>query len=363
MSFQTQVEDRVGTISDTSALTDWLTDGARIVIDYLANRRSDKLDLYATEKSDSGSGVDITGGRPISAHKSNYPARRIPVEMKARAVDADSSEYATATDPVWYVSETKGYVLPLGGTIRWAAYPAVAYNASTVSNFPPEGYPAFVLYASIQYQIRNINDLIKSTLGGLTFTFPSTVTPPAAPSFTYTDAIADTIGTETIVFTDTLTFVAPTFGGDYTDMDTALSNQDVDLASGFGLKLKTQLEEFNEKLQNAVAEFNKDSQSHQLNLQKAIEQARINSQRLAEQAKLTTDVDLQNKINSLKKEMDEYSASLGKYQSDNQSYSIQVNKEIQRVGTLVQQYQTMSANYIEILKELRQEYKTIMETL
>src|SRR3990167_10430053 len=96
MSFLTNVEDLVGTCSDTTAVGDFLTAGARIVVDSLALKQSDKLNLYATDKTDAGSGVDVTGGMVISAHKSNYPARKISVEMKAKTIDADSLHYALA---------------------------------------------------------------------------------------------------------------------------------------------------------------------------------------------------------------------------------------------------------------------------
>ena len=196
-TFQERIEDHVGTLAsaDTAFMTDLLTDGARVVVDYLVNKGSDKIEVYATEKVDAGSGIEITSGKPFSAHKANYPARRIPTEMRAKAVDADSSHYAIATDPVWYIEKEKAHVLPGGGAIRWIGYPIVLHSASTISNYPPEGYEAMVLYASQRYLIRILSDLTTSTLGGITASFPaSSGGVLAAPSFTYTDARADLIG-------------------------------------------------------------------------------------------------------------------------------------------------------------------------
>ena len=67
MSFLTRIEDLIGTFSDTTAITDFLTEGARIVSDRL---KSERLVIYATDKTDAGSGIAINGGRPLSAHKS-----------------------------------------------------------------------------------------------------------------------------------------------------------------------------------------------------------------------------------------------------------------------------------------------------
>lgn len=167
-TFQNKVEDISVAISDTTALSSWLTQGARIVVDILADKRSDKLGLYATAKTDSGSGIGITGGRVISAHKSGYPARRIAAEDYGRATNTGSIHYATATDPAWYILETMGYVKPSGGTLRWVAYPSVAYSDSAVSNFPPEAYDAFVYYAGVQSLMRAIADSITNMATHLT---------------------------------------------------------------------------------------------------------------------------------------------------------------------------------------------------
>lgn len=226
-TFQARVQDLVGTQADTAALTDWLTEGARVVVDALADKRSDKLELYATAKTYSGSGgVDVTGGRVISAHKAGYPAQRVPAEMYAETVDADSIHYGLATDPSWYILETKGYVQPSGGTLRWVAYPSVLFSASTISNFPPEAYPAVAYYAAIQSLYRDTTDLIKTTLAGITYS-------------------------------------APTFGGSYTNITTHLTNQDIELAKGEADKLSLQLNEYGADIQLEIQRIQALISQHQ----------------------------------------------------------------------------------------------------
>jgi len=366
MSFQTRIEDHVGTLAsaDTTFMTDVLTDGARVVIDYLVNKGSDKIEIYATDKADAGSGVDITSGKPFSAHKSNYPARRIPVEMKAKAADADSLHYALSTDPVWYIDKTKAYVLPGGGKVRWIDYPTVLYSDSTVTNYPPEGYDPMVLYASQRYLIRILSDLTTTTIGGITtFTTPTSIVPPASPNFTYTDAIIATVGISQINFTDSLSFTPPVFGGSYTTMDTALGNQDVELAQGYNQKIQSQLGQYSQDLQKAVADFQKDLQDYQLGLQKAIENARLESQRLTQQAQITTDTNLQNEIYTLNEQVQEYQALLGKYQAEVGNYGAQIQKESVRIQSLIAQYQLMSQNYLQILENIRKEFQLSLESL
>lgn len=367
MSFQTRIEDYVGTLAsaDTTFMTDTLTAGARVVADYIVRKSSDKVDLYATDKTDTdgSTGIDVTGGVVISAHKSYYPARRIPVEMKAKALDGDSLHYAISTDPVWFIEKSKGYVLPGGGVLRHFVYPAVTYSDSTISNYPPSAIPAVVLYAAAQYSIRILSDLTTTTIGGISFTSPSLVVPPSSPSFTWTDAVAATVGMTQIGFTDELVFNPPVFTGSYTSMDTALTNQDIELGLGYNQKIQSQLNEYSQNIQKAVADFQKDLQTYQLGLQKAIENARLESQRLTQQAQITTDINLQNEINTLNEQIQEYQAQLAKYQGDISSYGTQIQKEASRIQSILGQYQLQSQNYLQILENLRKEFQLSLESL
>ncbi len=169
-TFQTRIEDYIGSFSDTAALTEFLTEGARIVADRL---KPERLALYATDKTDGGSGITITAGRPLSAHKSGYEATLIPVGMKAVAADSDSIHYAVSTNPKWYIDLTKAYVLPGGGKIKWFAYPTVLYTASSITNFPPQGLPSIVLYSALQGCLQNINTSAANVLSNVSYTKPT----------------------------------------------------------------------------------------------------------------------------------------------------------------------------------------------
>jgi hypothetical protein len=98
---------------------------------------------------------------------------------------------ATNTDPVYYVENTMGYVIPSGGTIIGVTYPSVAYGddpSSKPTGFPPELKQGIVLYAVIQILLAKSNTILNS-LDALNL---DNVTPPAQPSsasFTYTDAV------------------------------------------------------------------------------------------------------------------------------------------------------------------------------
>src|SRR5574343_250876 len=254
-TFKVRVEDRIGDVGDDAALSDWLTAGGRYITNLLPPQRIEK---FTTTLTDSGSGVSITTSRVLSAHKAGYNAVLVPSGLAAQVADSASIHYAGTTDPVFYILNGLAFVKPGGGSVIAMAYPTVAYGDSTITAFPADLDEAVVLYASIQGRIRQLSDLAMTTIGGITFVTPVIPLPPASPSFTYTPgtytnanydpaiyikALIDTISATTVSFTDTLSFVPPVFTGIYTNTDTALTNQDIELASGHLSKVATQLNE------------------------------------------------------------------------------------------------------------------------
>ena len=368
-TFGARTQDYIGTFSNTDLLDDTLTAGARIVIDLLAIKEEalspvhSRLELYATDKTDSGTGVDITGGRAINAHKSDYGARRVSQRLIAQVAAATSIHFAVATDPVWYLLKNEAFIKPGGGVVRWVAYPTVGNGDSAVSNFPPEGYPIFVLYSAVQCQMSIISTLIVTTIGGVSYTAPTNVSAPSAPSFTWTDATDTTINLSTVSINKTLTFKPSAFGGSFTNAETALSNEDIELAGGHLSKISQQLQEYTTDLQRQLSEFNKEAKQYDNELQEAITQAGIDAQRASAQAALTQDKKLQNEINDYRQDVDEYQAELGKYQGDIADYAAQVNEEVQRIGTIVGQYSLMSQSHLALLQSLKQEYTEILGTI
>ena len=364
-TFQVRVQDYIGgtgATTDTDALNDWLTEGARLATDKF---KPERLAIYATDKTDGGSGIAITAGRPLSAHKSGYEARLVPVGMKAVIADGSSIHYAIATDPAWYIDSTKAYVLPSGGTVKWFAYPTVAYTESTISNFPPQGLPVVVLYTSIQGQIRNINDLIKTTIGGLAFTTPLDLSETAAPSFSWTDAVAGTYTATSIgAVPSAPTYTKPTQTFDVTQLENFLeTDEDVELSQAQLGRLDHEIKEYQLDIQNELNEYNQELAVYKATLEHNLETARVTQEKVLKEASDTTELNKFNELQTLAEQVQEYQAVLGKHQSDVNNYAAQVSAEAQRLQLVIQQHTTTSAGYSEVLKNLKEEYNRSLETL
>lgn len=407
-TYQVRVEDRIGTVNDTAAISDWLTAGAKFITNILPLER---LLKYTTNLIDAGSGISVTTYRVVSANKSGYGAREVPHTLAGSVGNSSSIHYPSSTDPVFYILNGLAYVKPSGGTVVAMAYPTVAYSDSTITAFPIDLDEGVVLYACIQGRLRQMSDLTITTLGGLSISTIATPVAPSAPSFTYTDAtysnaeynpaiyvkaLIDTISATTISFSDTLAYTPPVFSGSYTNTDTALTNQDIELANAHLNKVRAQLEEMQKDLLNSLNEFNRDKGEFDANLQVAISQAQLTQQRLVEQSRLQIElnkfneqqevqtalanqnqeavIDAQNKAKAmelaivnqskeLERQIQEYQGQLSKYGQEVSSYAQEVNQEVSRVAQRINQYNAQFQQYAVGLEGLRQEFQNFIKAI
>lgn len=147
-TFLVRVEALTGTTSETTDMSDWLTAGAKWLIDLLPE---EKLLRMTTTATDSGSGVSVASMRVFGAYKSGYRAIQLHPGEYARYVDSASRFYGTSTTPVFYILNGALFVKPGGGTAQVITYPTVAYGDSTITGMPTEWEQAVVLYAASQY--------------------------------------------------------------------------------------------------------------------------------------------------------------------------------------------------------------------
>ena len=104
-----------------------------------------------TSKSIGSETEVLNTGKILSVFAGSYEARAITNNLKYRAIDSDSIEYATSTDPVYYIESNKINVLPNNLLCRYEEiqYASVAYDDSSISIFPDEAEYLVVLRAAI----------------------------------------------------------------------------------------------------------------------------------------------------------------------------------------------------------------------
>ena len=403
-TFQVRVEDKVGTVGDTTAISDWLTDGAKYIANVIP---PDRLEKYTVPLTDAGSGISVTSHRILRAHKTDYGARRIDAGMKARAEDSNSIHYATTDDPCWTIINGKAYVIPGGGTVQAMAYPTVVYSESTIASFPSDLDDGVVTYAAMRARLRQISDLI-ALITAISFTDSVAPTAPSAPSFTFTpvtytdanynaaiyiDALIDTISSTSISFSDTLSYSPPVFQGNYTNTDTALTAEDIELGNAHLSKVGTQLNQYQNDLAESMNEFTKDKVVFDTAFQQATIDAQLAQQRLVEQTRIqvqlnqsnaqqalqtdlanasqamqlditnqakATEVAIINSSKELERQIQEFQAELAIYGQAMNGYATRVQAEATRMGIELQKINTQLQVLLTGLQELRLEFKEFM---
>ena len=187
-TFEAQVEALTSLSIDGSSaptqteLTQFLTDGAKEVLNALP---SSKKILFTTSNDLNSSSVNLTlGGSEIYGVTRddgtiNQPCRLIPHQLSGRARDSGDMIAATATDPVYYVSNNILSVIPEPSNsnnahVHTIAYPSVAYGDSSITKFPDDAEYLVPLYGavkSLQNVLANMNTVTAidtTALGAIT---------------------------------------------------------------------------------------------------------------------------------------------------------------------------------------------------
>lgn len=175
-TFQVQIEDMIGTVggssSDTTAISSFLTDGAKEVISLMPENL---LRLCASEVtftpqaagSESSASL-LNTGKVFNIRRNDgtidQPCRLIASNLKGRASDSDDLDFATVTDPVYYIESNYLNVLPSSssavGKYSEVQYPTVSYGDSSIATFPDEFEYVVVLYAAVKGMERIVTDIM-----------------------------------------------------------------------------------------------------------------------------------------------------------------------------------------------------------
>ena len=166
-TFKNQVDALTGFAStEDDALSDWLTSGAKEIINQLPQKLKEKCMTATGVGTDFK--VDLDGlGEILYVTRKNADSgyytecRKIPSGHGGLATDSSNIiHYATATDPAYWIDgDTSGaatlYVKPTPTSNQTAilhhiGYPTVTYDNIIIPNFPDEAEHLVVLYAAIK---------------------------------------------------------------------------------------------------------------------------------------------------------------------------------------------------------------------
>ena len=171
--FKTQIQDIIGDFDDDVAINQFLTDGAKELINMMPPELKEKCTAETT-LNNSATTMDMDGvGEILYVNRlsadsggSRIPCRKVPSMYGELSNDSNSLYKASATDPVyWILSSSDATILNVIPTptanqtaiVYHVAYPSITgSDDSVIANFPDELEYLVVLYASIKIVERQL---------------------------------------------------------------------------------------------------------------------------------------------------------------------------------------------------------------
>jgi len=163
-TFKNQVDALTGFAgTEDDALTDWLRAAVREITNILPPNLKEycySKQTFTSAAANSEAETMITS-QLGSVYAGSVECRQIRPMDKHKASTSTSIEYATATDPVYYIEGNKLNILPASssGVYYVIADSSVAHGSTSIDNFPNEAEYLVSLYASVKALQRLMNNL------------------------------------------------------------------------------------------------------------------------------------------------------------------------------------------------------------
>ena len=398
--FKTRIDDLTGFGStDDVAIADWLVAGAREIIDVLPMALLDRMSEI--QEFTSFQGIEDTKILHVLRKDENnsdvlMPCREIHASQSGRASDSNYMEFATSSDPAYYLENKRIYTLPASASsndsklVKINEDFTIAATDSTIDNFPKEATNAVVLYASRNAIARlmnakhssvsalNVSDLSISAIAPVspaittvsysaatnadassttqstvslgvtpakidvdtsapTYTKPSlTLTTLGLPDLNISaSAPADiTVGSASVSFSQAVPqFIPPVLTVDMSQFETFLeTDEDTELAQLQLGRLNNEVDQYQANIQNEIANFNESVESYRAELQKSIKDAELTSAKEAQEIQEYSN-DIQKYSQNVQKEVQAYQQSTQKELS---IYSTKVRADIDKFRADIQ---------------------------
>ena len=156
-TFSAQVVDLVGAFSDETALDSFITEGANEVINAMPRPIMERV----AEETTFTNTVSSEGHKVLHVLKNDgtidQPCRLVLASKRGRIQDSSDMEFATLSDPAYYIQDSLVTLFPTGSGGKLVSIPTYSQAApldasgiSTITNFPNEYEYLVTLYAAVK---------------------------------------------------------------------------------------------------------------------------------------------------------------------------------------------------------------------
>ena len=383
-TFSAQVVDLVGTFSDETALDSFVTEGANEVISAMPRRAMERV----AEETAVTDGTTTSEGHKILYVLRNdgtidQPCRQVPAYKRGRIQDSSDMEFATTSDPAYYIQDGKINIFPNGNGLMVSiptysqSSPLDASGISTITNFPDEYEYLVVLYAAIKALQQNLSGLVEAD-------FSISASAPSAPSLATlsggsVSAITVASVSKADISGDVPAYTKPSSSVDFGTLsssdssagteanlgfDDFINNEDVEMASISLQKQQELLRAYQLDIQNELNEYNKENSRYQANvqaelakhnsdLQKALRQAQLDSSDAQQESAQALQAAIQNNDDLVQKFLAELNKYTAQVNSEVQTYSQNVANNAQKFQHTVAQQSKLQADYDKGIQVMR----------
>ena len=193
-----------GNVTIQGYMNDWLADGARQVINVFPMNQLDRMSEI--QEFTNFQGVEDSKILHVLRKDENnsnilMPCREIHASQSGRAADSNYMEYATSSDPVYYLENKRVYTLPVSASSNDSKLVKInedftidctdTVTPGVIDNFPKEGTNAVVLFAirnALQYLMNAKQSSVSAlSISDLSISGSSPVS-PSISTVTYSNA-------------------------------------------------------------------------------------------------------------------------------------------------------------------------------
>jgi hypothetical protein len=344
-NFDAQVIELVGTTytTDQDALNQFITEGANEVINAMPRSIMERV----AEETTFTDTVSSEGHKVLAVLKHDgaidQPCRKVPAFKRGRIQDSSDMEFASSSDPAYYIQDSLITLFPTGSGGKLVSMPTYSQSSpldasaiATITNFPNEYEYLVVLYAAIKALQQVLNSIVladasisysnASVGGSITAAVDSITVAPtdavgsAGSAYTSPSVTGDAglTGMEAGVLkdaTDQIEF--DTFWDTLADM--IETNEDIELASTQIAKISTYINAFQAEVQDAQAamqatieDARQSTQASianaQNDVQASIQKMQLSTQASIQKMQLSTNVNITNAAKTMEALIQDYSA-------------------------------------------------------
>ena len=337
-NFDAQVIELVGVTynTDQAALDQFITEGANEVINAMPRSIMERV---AEETTVTDGATTSEGHKILNVLRNDgtidQPCRKIPAFKRGRIQDSSDMEFATTSDPAYYIQDGKINIFPNGNglLVSMPTYsqssPLDASAISTITNFPNEYEYLVVLYAaikalqqvlnsivladaSISYSNASVGDSVAAAVDVPTSSVAPSDAAYTSPSIEFASGSASAHGAGLLSMND------GTIDNDDHQIDydrwwdilaEYIENQeDTELANIQLQKIRAYIDAFQAEVQDAQAAMQSSIANAQNDVNVAIQKMQLSTQASIQKMQLSTNVNITNAAKTMEALIQDYSA-------------------------------------------------------